>query len=229
MAPSAVETKIRILVVEDEKTILSFMRMGLEFSGYEVEVSEDGRQALDLYQKRKPDMVILDVGLPGLNGWEVCKRLRELGDVPIIMVTVFDSTDDKVRGLVTGADDYLAKPFDFNELLARIKAVLRRRKSQVQGTELSFGDIVLRRDTHDVFRNGVPVDLTSREFDLLEFFMRHPRQLLSRDAILNRLWGDDFVGDANIVDVYVSHLRRKLGDPQVIRTVRSGGFALRME
>ena len=218
----------RALVVDDEETIVEFLHMGLTYEGWEVTVATDGPEALAAAGRCRPDLVILDVMLPGLDGFGVCRRLRDDGDVPIIMLTARGELEDRVAGLDGGADDYLVKPFRFQELLARIRAVLRRRQPDAQ-QRLVAADVRLDRNTREVERGGRPVDLTAREFDLLELFLGHPRQVLSRETILNRLWGYDFMGDTNVVDVHVSALRRKLGDADhtLIRTVRGIGYTLR--
>ncbi len=218
----------RVLVVDDEETIVEFLTMGLTYEGWSVVAATDGHAALDAAARERPDLVILDVMLPGLDGFSVCRRLRDQGDVPIIMLTARGELEDRVAGLDGGADDYLAKPFRFQELLARIRAVLRRRTPNVQSVAVA-ADVRLNRDTREVERAGQPVDLTQREFDLLELLLDHPRQVLSRETILNRLWGYDFVGDTNVIDVHIAALRRKLGDTEhtLIRTVRGIGYSLR--
>jgi DNA-binding response OmpR family regulator len=201
--------------------------MGLRYEGFEVELASDGPSALDAVAARRPDLVILDLNLPGLDGLEVCRRLRTSSDVPIVMLTARGEVDERVEGLETGADDYLAKPFKFEELLARVRAVLRRRTTQTERV-LRFGDLELNRDTREVFQDGRPVRLTPREFNLLEVFMLHPRQVMTRDVLLDRVWGTDYLGDGNLIEVHMSALRDKLGDQQraLIRTVRGLGYAL---
>ena len=218
---------LRILVVDDEETIRDFVQLGFSHEGFEVELAADGPAALEAVARRRPDLIVLDLNLPGLDGMDVCRQLRRRGDVPIIMLTARDDVDDRVEGLEAGADDYLPKPFKFKELLARSRAVLRRRTTQSERM-LRFGDIALNRDTREVFNAGHPLVLTQREFDLLESFLLHPRQVLSRDALLDRVWGPSYVGAGNLVEVYISSLREKLGDGerQLIRTVRGVGYAL---
>src|SRR4051812_24018815 len=201
--------------------------MGLEYEGFEVEVVTDGPKALESFAARRPDLVILDLNLPGLDGMEVCRRLRRTSDVPIIMLTARGDVDERVEGLEAGADDYLPKPFRFKELLARARAVLRRRTSLAEQT-LRYGDLLLNRSTREVFQDGRPIQLTPREFDLLEQFMMHPRQVMTRDVLLDRVWGTDYIGDGNLIEVHISALRDKLGDRQraLIRTVRGIGYAL---
>jgi DNA-binding response OmpR family regulator len=227
VSPAAGENGVRVLVVDDEESILDFVQMGLEYEGFTVEVVTDGPSALASVSARRPDLVILDLNLPGLDGMEVCRRLRQGSDVPIIMLTARGDVDERVEGLEAGADDYLPKPFRFKELLARVRAVLRRRTTLSEQT-LRHGDLVLNRSTREVFQDGRPIQLTPREFDLLEQFMLHPRQVLTRDVILDRVWGTDYIGDGNLIEVHISALREKLGDRQrtVIRTVRGLGYAL---
>ena len=218
----------RVLVVDDEETIVEFLTMGLSYEGWTVFAAMDGQAALEAAQRERPDLVILDIMLPGLDGLTVCRRLRDLCDVPIIMLTARGELEDRVAGLDGGADDYLVKPFRFQELLARIRAVLRRRAPAMHSV-VAVADVRLNRDTREVERAGNQVELTQREFDLLELLLDHPRQVLSRETILNRLWGYDFVGDTNVIDVHLAALRRKLGDGDhaLIRTVRGIGYSVR--
>jgi DNA-binding response OmpR family regulator len=227
VSPAAGENGVRVLVVDDEESILDFVQMGLEYEGFTVEVVTDGPKALESFAARRPDLVILDLNLPGLDGMEVCRRVRQSSDVPIIMLTARGDVDERVEGLEAGADDYLPKPFRFKELLARVRAVLRRRVSLVEQT-LRYGDLHLNRGTRELFQDGRPIQLTPREFDLLEQFMLHPRQVMTRDVILDRVWGTDYIGDGNLIEVHISALRDKLGDHQrkLIRTVRGLGYAL---
>jgi DNA-binding response OmpR family regulator len=227
VSPATGENGLRVLVVDDEESILDFVQMGLEYEGFEVETVQDGPSSLASFDARRPDLVILDLNLPGLDGLEVCKRLRQRSDVPIIMLTARGEVDERVEGLEAGADDYLPKPFRFKELLARVRAVMRRRTTLVEQT-LRFGEVILNRSTREVFQAGRPIQLTPREFELLEQFMLHPRQVLTRDVLLDRIWGTDYLGDGNLIEVHVSALRDKLGDQQrtMIRTVRGIGYAL---
>ena len=222
------ERQIRALVVDDEATILEFLGMGLGYEGFTVETAMDGPAALAAADKFRPDVVILDVMLPGLDGIEVCRRLRARGDVAIIMLTAKGEVDERIVGLDAGADDYLPKPFRFQELLARIRAVLRRRDIVLHRV-LRAGDVTLDRGTREVLRDGRPVDLTPREFDLLDLLLAHPGQVFPRETILNRLWGYTFVGDSNVIDVHIGALREKLGDkpPKLIQAVRGVGYVLR--
>ena len=221
--------RLRALVVEDDASIADFVRLGLGYEGFEVEVCLDGIAALRAAERARPDVVVLDWMLPVLDGLEVCKRLRMHGDPAIVMLTARDELADRVRGLQGGADDYLVKPFHFEELLARIQAVLRRRGAQA-GTTLRFADLELNPETREVARGGRAVSLTPREFDLLHLLMEQPRRVYPKQAILERVWGYDFAGDDNIVEVYIAYLRDKLGDrgdTRLIRTIRGVGYALR--
>jgi DNA-binding response OmpR family regulator len=217
----------RILVVDDEDAILDFVELGLRYEGFEVELARDGLEALAAFGARRPDLILLDLNLPGLDGLDVCRRVRQASDVPIIMLTARGDVDERVEGLEAGADDYLPKPFKFKELLARVRAVLRRRTSAAERV-LRFGNLELNRDTREVFLDGRPVHLTPRELDLLEVFMLHPRQVMTRDVLLDRVWGTDYLGDGNLIEVHVSALREKLSDTdrRLIRTVRGVGYAL---
>jgi DNA-binding response OmpR family regulator len=217
----------RVLVVDDEESILDFVEMGLRYEGFEVELARDGPGALAAVASRRPDLVVLDLNLPGLDGLDVCRRLRQSSDVPILMLTARGEVDERVEGLEAGADDYLPKPFKFKELLARVRAVLRRRTTLAERV-LRFGELGLNRDTREVFLDGRPIRLTPREFELLEVFMLHPRQVMTREVLLDRVWGTDYLGDGNLIEVHVSALREKLGDQrrQLIRTVRGVGYAL---
>jgi two-component system response regulator MprA len=221
----------RILVVEDDPQIAEFIHEGLTLEGYSVRVAGNGESGLLWIRSNPPDLVILDVVLPGLDGFEICRRLRAEGrDVPILMLTARGEVADKVTGLDAGADDYLTKPFDFVELLARIRALLRRRRVPDTGPVLRHSDLVLDTDSREVWRGRRRLHLTAKEFALLECFMRHPRQVLTRDLIYERVWGYDFEGESNIIDVYVRYLRQKLeagGEPRVLQTVRGVGYALR--
>lgn len=218
-----------ILVIEDEERIVQFLQRGLAYEGYDVKTALDGERGLDLAEAAPPDLVVLDVMLPELDGLEVCRQLRQTGDIPILMLTAKDAVEDRVRGLDAGADDYLVKPFALDELLARIRALLRRTKSEVPPV-LNYVDLKLDTGTHQAFRGDRPVELTAKEYELLELFMRHPRQVLTRDVIFDRVWSYDFGGESNIIEVYVRYLRQKLeadGEPRLIHTVRGVGYVLR--
>jgi DNA-binding response OmpR family regulator len=225
----AMGSPLRILAVDDEPNIVEFLRVGLGYEGYRVDVAMDGRAALERLRQETFDLVILDVMLPGLDGFEICKRVRANSDVPILMLTARDEISDRVMGLDLGADDYLIKPFSFAELLARVRAIMRRRGVVMERPVLRAADIVLDREARTVERARQSIALTAKEFELLEFFMSHPRQVFRREAILDRVWGYDFVGETNLVDVHIGHLRDKLGDrpPRLLRTVHGVGYVWR--
>jgi two-component system, OmpR family, response regulator MprA len=221
----------QILVIEDEQRIADFLRRGLTYEGFQVHVQNDGESGLKAARDNPPDLVILDVMLPGLDGWEVCKRLRAGGPVSILMLTAKDSLQDRVKGLELGADDYVVKPFAFEELIARIRALLRRTRA-TEEVVFRFSDLTLNVSTREVTRSNRKIDLTTKEFDLLHFFLRHPRQVLTREMIYDRIWGYDFGGESNILEVYIRYLRTKLeaaGEPRLLQTVRGVGYALREE
>ncbi len=220
-----------ILIIEDEQRIADFLRRGLTYEGFQVDVRTDGESGLKAARDNPPDLVILDIMLPGLDGFEVCRRLRAGGPVPILMLTAKDSVADRVKGLDSGADDYVVKPFAFEELIARVRALLRRSRPSEEMV-MHFADLMLNVTTREVTRGTRRVDLTTKEFDLLHFFMRHPRQVLPRELIYDRIWGYDFGGESNILEVYIRYLRSKLesgGEPRLIQTVRGVGYALREE
>jgi DNA-binding response OmpR family regulator len=227
MDPSA-SAPIRVLVVDDEEVIVDLISTGLRYEGFEVDVATDGLAALAQAAQFHPHLVVLDWMLPGLDGLTICRRLRAASDVAILMLTAKGELEERVAGLEGGADDYLVKPFKFQELLARIRAILRRHQVSLR-RRLSVGDLQLDRETHEAWRAGRPLDLSPREFDLLEVLMQHPRQVFSREILLNRVWGYDFVADPNLIEVHISALRAKLGDTtrQLIRTVRGVGYTLR--
>ena len=222
----------RVLVVDDDPKVLSLMDRGLAFEGYAVDVASDGQAALAIARERPPHLVVLDVMMPGIDGIEVCRRLRATdADLAILMLTGRASVPARIEGLDAGADDYLVKPFAFDELLARIRALLRRALPPEQ-ERLEFDDLVVIPSTRDVTRAGVALELTTREYELLEFFMRHPRQVLSRDLIFARVWGFDFLGESNVIDVHVMRLRDKLesgGRGRLIHTIRGAGYSLRLQ
>lgn len=221
----------RVLIIEDEERIRSFLQRGLNYEGYRVDVADDGQKGLDLARENPPDLVLLDIMLPGMDGIEVCKRLRAGSDVPVLMLTAKETIEDRVAGLDAGADDYLVKPFAFDELMARVRALLRRAqpsKPQVY----RFADLELDTGTRQGQRAGRIFDLTAKEYELLELFMRHPRQVLTREMIFDRVWDYDFGGESNIIEVYVRYLRQKTeadGGERVIHTVRGIGYVLREE
>lgn len=219
----------RILVVDDDPEILSLLRRGLAYEGYTVDTAADGTEALAKARDKEPDLVILDIMMPGIDGIEVSKRLRQASDVPVLMLTAKGTVADRVAGLESGADDYLVKPFAFDELLARVKALLRRRQPR-EGETIRFSDLSLNTGTREVIRCNKRIELTAQEFKLLELFLRHPRQVLTRDVIYDKVWEYDFGGESNIIEVYVRYLRSKLeagGKPRLIHTVRGVGYALR--
>jgi DNA-binding response OmpR family regulator len=222
------QTSIRILVVDDEEVIADLIGTGLRYEGFEVAVAADGREALARAAAFAPHLVVLDWMLPGLDGLEVCRRLRAQSDVAILMLTAKGELDERVAGLDGGADDYLVKPFKFQELLARIRAILRRHRLSLS-RRLSVADVQMDCETREVWRAGRPVELTPREFALLETLMAHPRQVFSREQLLDRVWGYDYAADPNLVEVHISALRAKLGDTarQFIQTVRGVGYTLR--
>ncbi len=222
---------MHILVVEDEQRLAYLLRRVLLEERHTVDLAHDGHTGLNLALSDTYDVVVLDVMLPGIDGLEICRQLRaERIMTPVLMLTARGAIEDRVTGLNVGADDYLTKPFAMEELLARINALLRRRDRRFDETpQLSVGDLTLDHATREVLVAGHPVTLTAREYDLLYLFMRHPRQVLTRDAILEGVWGYDYPGDDNIVDVYVRSLRAKLGDqpPRRIQTMRGVGYALK--
>ncbi len=222
----------RVLVIEDEARIAQFVERGLIYEGYRVTVARDGYAGLSAARDNPPDLVILDWMLPGLDGLEVCKRLRAASDVPILILTAKDDIKDRVTGLDAGADDYLVKPFSVDELMARVRALFRRSAPMSRPEVLRFADLSLDTGTHRAYRGERPIDLTAKEYELLELFMRNPRQVLTRDVIFDRVWGYDFGGESNIIEVYVRYLRQKTegeGEPRVIHTVRGVGYVLREE
>jgi two-component system, OmpR family, response regulator MprA len=221
-------TMATILVVDDDPHILSVVSRGLHFEGYDVQTAADGPEALRIARADPPHVVVLDVMLPGMDGLEVCRRLRRGLNVPILMLTARDAVPDRIAGLDSGADDYLIKPFDFDELLARIRAVLRR--TQPQGEEmLTFADLRLNTGTREVYRGDRRIEATTREYELLLLFLRHPRRVLTREQILDRVWGDTDV-DSNAIEVHIGRLRDKLeanGESRLIQTIRGAGYVLR--
>ena len=223
----------RILVVEDEARIASLISRTLRLEGYQVEVAPNGETALEKAISNPADLVVLDVMLPDIDGLEVCRQLRMAGcDEPILMLTAKDAISDRVAGLDAGADDYLVKPFAFDELLARVRALLRRAAPPDANAPLQFADLELDPTTRQARRGEREIELTAKEYDVLELFMHHPRQVLTRDIIYDRIWGYDFGGESNIIEVYVRYLRAKLeagGEPRLIYTLRGVGYVLREE
>ena len=217
----------RILVVDDDPLVATTIQRVLRPEGYEVDIALGGAVALDHLRDRRPDLVVLDVMMPGIDGFEVCRQLRADGDLPILFLTARTTTADRVRGLDRGADDYLGKPFAYAELLARVRALLRR--AAPPATVLQFADLTLQVDTGEVRRGDRLIRCTAREFALLTHFLRHPRQVLSRDQLLSAIWADEETDD-NVVAVYIGYLRAKLdgaGEPRLIQTVRGFGYSLR--
>lgn len=221
---------MRILVVEDEPNVLAFVEQGLKEEGYVVDTATDGELALDFAQTYPYDIIILDVLLPKIDGRQVAQTLRGRGlSTPIIMLTALDDIDDKIAGLDSGANDYLPKPFVFRELLARIRAQTRNYQQPAAANQLQLGDLTLDRLTRRVERNGQEITLTAKEFSLLEFFLRHPDQVLSRTQLGEHVWGQDFYNQSNVVDVYVGYLRRKIDDGHpvpLLQTVRGAGYKI---
>ncbi|MEA2318487.1 MAG: two-component system, OmpR family, response regulator MprA [Solirubrobacteraceae bacterium] len=219
----------RVLVVEDDDEIAQTLQRSLRLDGYEVRIAGDGEEALDQAAAYNPDLVILDLGLPKLDGIEVARRLRAADDVPILMLTARDAIDARVEGLDSGADDYLVKPFERQELLARLRALLRRRPPRGSAS-LTVGDLSLNPDTHEVHRGERAIELTQREFELLEYLMRNERIVVARQRLLEEVWGYDPFATTNTIEVFVSNLRRKLesaGEPRLLHTIRGAGYVLR--
>jgi len=219
----------RVLVVEDDEEIADVLRRSLRNEGYEVRTSADGVEALDVAAGFFPDLVVLDLGLPRLDGVEVCRRLRADSDVPILILTARAETEDRVGGLDSGADDYLVKPFERKELLARIRALLRRRPPRGSAS-LQVGDLSLNPDTREVRRGGRDIDLTNREFELLEYLMHNERLVVSRERLLDDVWGYDPMAATNTIDVFISNLRRKLeaeDETRLLHTKRGAGYVLK--
>jgi two-component system, OmpR family, response regulator MprA len=219
----------RVLVVEDDEEIAQVLQRSLRLDGYEVRLAADGETALDTAAAYHPDLVILDLGLPRLDGMEVARRLRAADDVPILMLTARDALESRVEGLDAGADDYLVKPFERQELLARLRALLRRRPPRGSASVV-VGDLSLNPDTHEVRRGERPVELTQREFELLEYLMRNERIVVPRQRLLEEVWGYDPFATTNTIEVFVSNLRRKLesdGEPRLLHTIRGAGYVLR--
>lgn len=219
----------RILIIEDDPAILKVLQRGLAYEGYTVDVATDGRSGLNQAHDHHPDLVILDWMLPGMDGLEVCRRLRLQGGLPILMLTAKDTIQDRVQGLDAGADDYIVKPFNLDELTARIRALFRRTQTE-RNQVYQFGDLTMDSDSRQVTRGKRLVPLTAKEYELLELFLRHPRQVLTREVIFDRVWGYDFGGESNVLEVYIRYLRQKLeaeNETRLIHTVRSVGYVLR--
>jgi len=218
----------QILVVEDESDIAHFIKRGLIYKGYDVEVAQDGEEALAVARDRPPDLVILDLMLPKLDGIEVCRRLRAASDVPIIVLTARDAVHDKVQGLDAGADDYLTKPFAFDELLARVRAALRRRAPQDE--VIKVGDLAVRAASREVSRAGRSIELTRREYELLELLARNANRVVAKETIFEKVWGFEYEAESDAIKVYIRYLRRKLnaaGEADLIHAVRGVGYMLK--
>ncbi|MDO3408798.1 response regulator transcription factor [Saccharibacillus sp. CPCC 101409] len=225
-----------ILVVDDDEKIISMLRRGLAFEGYEVHTAPNGAEGLKLMRSTDPDLLVLDVMMPELDGFEVVRRLREAGSgVPVLMLTAKDELENRVKGLDLGADDYLVKPFALEELLARVRALLRRKTDSVRGDDgerLAFEDLIMNVDSREVTRGDKRIELTAKEFELLHLFMLNPRRVLSRDLIMDKIWGYDYSGESNVLEVYVAMLRQKTEDPgrkRLIQTIRGAGYILRSD
>ncbi len=219
----------RILIIEDDPAILKVLQRGLAYEGYAVDIATDGRTGLNLAHDHHPDLVILDWMLPGMDGLEVCRRLRLQGGLPILMLTAKDTIQDRVQGLDAGADDYIVKPFNLDELTARMRALLRRTQTE-RNQVYQFGDLTMDTSSRQVSRGKRMVNLTAKEYELLELFLRHPRQVLTREVIFDRVWGYDFGGESNVLEVYIRYLRQKLeaeDEQRLIHTIRSVGYVLR--
>lgn len=226
----------KIVVIDDDDKITSMLRRSLVFEGYTVQVASNGQEGLRHILEFDPDLIVLDVMMPQVDGWEVCRRVREAGaETPILMLTAKDEVSDRVKGLDLGADDYLVKPFALEELLARVRVLLRRRSDRGQQTSsnrIGYEDIVMDFDTREVFRAGKLVELTTKEFDLLHLFLQNPKRVLSRDLIMEKIWGYDYSGESNVLEVYIALLRQKTeehGGKRLIQTVRGAGYVLRGE
>ena len=225
----------KILVIDDDEKIISMLKRSLAFEGYAVETSYNGFDGLKHMMQGEPDVVILDVMMPQIDGWEVLRRVRESGsEVPILMLTAKDEVSDRVKGLDLGADDYLVKPFALEELLARIRSLLRRRTEHSEQTRnrVTYDDVIMDLDTREVIRSGKGIELTAKEFELLHMFLQNPKRVLSRDIIMEKIWGYDYAGESNVLEVYISSLREKLeanGGRRIIQTMRGAGYVLKGE
>jgi DNA-binding response OmpR family regulator len=221
------DSPLCVLLVEDDPAMVSLVSLGLRYEGFQVLTAGNGLEGMRLFESERPDLLIVDWMMPGMDGISLCRRVRSQSETPIIMITARDAVQDRIEGLDTGADDYIIKPFNVDELLARVRARLRRKMPA--STQLSFADLRLDPETHEVFRDRRRLALTATEFKMLQHLLRHPRQVLSKEILLEEVWGYDFGGDANIVEQYVRSLRQKLGAPALIQTVRGAGYALRDE
>lgn len=214
-----------VLVVEDDPAFISLISLGLQYEGYSIHTASDGLQGLRLFEEKQPDLVIVDWMLPGMDGISLSRRIRASSEIPVIIITARDAVSDCVTGLDSGADDYIVKPFHIEELLARVRARLRR-KTPI-ANQLELGGLTMNIETHEVFRGSRRITLTATEFKVLHYFLRHPRQVLSKETLLEEVWGYDFGGDSNIVEQYVRSLRQKIGLPALIQTLRGTGYSLR--
>ena len=222
---------MNIVIIDDDPRITALLKRALNFEGYTADVAGSGADGLSLALSGSPDLVVLDIMMPGLDGWEVCRRIRAEKDVPVLMLTARDEVADRVKGLDIGADDYLVKPFALEEFLARVRALLRRQKISSESSGiLNYADLKLNTGTREVFRGDREIRLTAKEYDLLLFLMEHPRQVLTRDMFMERIWGYDYGGESNVLEVYVNMVRQKLeesGEKRIIHTVRGVGYVLR--
>jgi two-component system response regulator ArlR len=227
------ENRYRILIIEDEEKITRFLQLELEYEGYEVAICYDGKEGFDYFKQHGADLLLLDVMMPRMNGMEVCRRIRQYSDVPIIMLTAKDDTMDKVMGLDTGADDYVTKPFAIEELLARVRSHLKKgRDLSISKNQLLVQEVMMDIDKHLVSYQGHIIELTKKEFDLLKFLMTNKNIVISRERILEEVWGYDFIGDTNVVDVYIRYIRSKIDDiysVKLIHTVRGVGYTVKDE
>ncbi|MFZ5644858.1 MAG: response regulator transcription factor [Bacillota bacterium] len=222
---------MNIVVIDDDPRITALLKRALSFEGYSASVAANGIEGLNMVTAGNPDLVVLDIMMPGLDGWEVCRRIRAEKDVPVLMLTARDEVADRVKGLDIGADDYLVKPFALEEFLARVRALLRRKKVSTGAAGiLSFSDLMINTGTRQVLRGNRELRLTAKEYDLLIYFMENSRQVLTRDMLMERVWGYDYGGESNVLEVYVNMLRQKLeedGEKRLIHTVRGVGYVLR--
>lgn len=225
--------KETILVVDDDEKIVQMLSRALRFEGYQVSTASNGEEALRFVDQVRPDLILLDVMMPKLDGWEVCRRIRNKDTkLPILMLTAKDEVENRIKGLDIGADDYIIKPFHLEELLARIRAHIRRTSTDHESNKLIYKDIILNADARKAWRNTRELELKGKEFDILAFFLQHPEQVLSKEQILEHVWGPLYDGESNIVEVYIASLRQKLernGEPRVIETIRGVGYVLRGE
>lgn len=218
---------IRILVIDDDPKIRAMLTRSLEYTGYQVLTADDGLRGWETALREKPNLVILDIMLPGLDGYEVCQEIKKITDIPVLMLTAKDEVRDRVKGLDYGADDYLVKPFALEELQARIRVLLRRYQ---QARVLEYGDLRINLDTRQVWRGEREIELTAKEFELLSLLAGHPRQVLTREKLMDTVWGYDYQGESNVLEVYIGYLRNKLeeaGESRIIQTVRGVGYVLR--